>query len=442
MNNHTFTILLQDYFDIRQPYNMSFNFRIIQDNNGKIITEILQQPNYSIIQDTSDLATERKMGNNGYYYIDNNMLPMNLEEAKYQLADWCNRTAYAIYHKQPRTLIENVDNDSSINNMTDFDEIDDDFDADVLTNINIDPELLFEKLSEQIHGQGIALQSISSHISQHIGKKNPQRPAVVFAVGPSGVGKTKTAICLADILNSLITSEQKYHCLRLDMSEYQEAHRISQLAGSPQGYVGHGESSELITALRNNPNTIVVFDEIEKAHPNILKFLMNAMDAGRLSSASAENGEYQIDCRKAIFIFTSNLDASGVLEEIKSDNIESDAIAQDQIARKRFVSAGVPKELIGRMGTVVVYQPIAKKYRANVVLSTIKEIGNEFGVTINYVEPAIVNDILKHKSSGDFGARMERIHIENMLGSALLTASHKNFQTVKILDNPIRCETV
>lgn len=440
MTNNILNTLLKDYFDIGQPYNMSFGFRIIQNDDGKIITEILEQPNYATAQDTSDLATERILGGNGYYCISNDMTPANLEEAKSQLADWCSRTAYAIYHNLPRTLIKNGDSNVSIDNMTDLDAIDD-FESEVSSSIHIDPELLFEKLNEQIHGQEVALQSISNQISQHIGKKNPQRPAVIFAVGPSGVGKTKTAICLADVLNSFITSEQRYHCLRLDMSEYQEAHRISQLAGSPQGYVGHGESSELITALRNNPNTIVVFDEIEKANPNILKFLMNTMDAGRLSSASAENGEYQIDCKKAIFIFTSNLDASGVLEEIKSNNIESDAIAQDQIARKRFVLAGVPKELIGRMGAVVVYQPIAKKYRANVVLSTIKEIGNEFGVSVNYVEPTIVTSILKHKSSGDFGARMERIRIENMLGSALLTASHKNFQEVKILDNPIRCET-
>lgn len=434
-------ILLKDYFDIGHPYNMSFGFRIIQDDNGSIVTEILEQPNYVIGQDTSDIATERALGSSGCYYIRNDMMPTNLEEAKSQLVNWCIRTAYAIYHKLPRTLIKNDNHASSIDSMTNFDEIDD-FDLDELSNANIDPNLLFEKLNEQIHGQEVALRSISNHISQHIGKKNPQRPAVIFAVGPSGVGKTKTAICLVDILNSLIISEQKYHCLRLDMSEYQEAHRISQLAGSPQGYIGHGESSELITILRNSPNTIVVFDEIEKANPNILKFLMNTMDAGRLSSASAENGEYQIDCRKAIFIFTSNLDASGVLEEIKRNNIESNAIAQDQVARKRFVSAGIPKELIGRMGLVVVYQPIARKYRANVVLSTIKEIGNEFGVTINYVEPTIVASILKHKSSGDFGARMERIRIENMLGSALLTASQKNFQVVKIFDNPVRCEAV
>src|SRR5205807_2293117 len=104
---------------------------------------------------------------------------------------------------------------------------------------------------------------------------------VVFAVGPSGVGKTRTAEAMAQVLREVDEDNEAYQFLRLDMTEYQEAHRVSQLIGAPQGYIGHGEGSQLIDALRANRRTIVLFDEIEKAHPAILRVLMNAMDAGR-----------------------------------------------------------------------------------------------------------------------------------------------------------------
>ena len=106
-------------------------------------------------------------------------------------------------------------------------------------------------------------------------------------------GKTKTVEVLAEILSEL-HSDGEYQYLRLDMSEYQEAHRVSQLIGAPQGYVGHGESSQLLDALRSSSKTIVLFDEIEKAHPAILKVLMNAMDAGRLSSASGTGADTKL----------------------------------------------------------------------------------------------------------------------------------------------------
>ena len=108
----------------------------------------------------------------------------------------------------------------------------------------------------------------------------------MFAVGPSGVGKTRAAEALAQALNGLLEAGAGYQFLRLDMAEYQESHRVSQLLGAPQGYVGHGEGSQLLDTLAANPRTIVLFDEIEKAHPSILRVLMNAMDAGRLSSSS------------------------------------------------------------------------------------------------------------------------------------------------------------
>ncbi|MDQ3181832.1 MAG: AAA family ATPase [Acidobacteriota bacterium] len=159
---------------------------------------------------------------------------------------------------------------------------------------------------------------LSSRVSRHLARSNPRRPTTVFAVGPTGVGKTQTAETLARSLSRLMPNRQNFHFLRLDMSEYQERHRVSQLLGAPQGYIGYGEGAQLLDALAMYPRCVVLFDEIEKAHPDILRTLMNAMDAGRISSPHQNNGNRQIDCRKAIFCFTSNLESSGILQELKA----------------------------------------------------------------------------------------------------------------------------
>lgn len=157
---------------------------------------------------------------------------------------------------------------------------------------------LFDGLGKYVKGQVVAMQTLSQVIVRHCARKSPSRPAVLFAIGPSGVGKTRSLI---KVITDLSSDNTGYQFLRIDMSEYQEAHRVSQLIEAPQGYVGHGEGSQLTDALRSNPRTLILFDEIEKAHPSIMRVLMNAMDAGRLSTASRSGSGHEIDCRYAIF---------------------------------------------------------------------------------------------------------------------------------------------
>ena len=182
----------------------------------------------------------------------------------------------------------------------------------------LDEEVLFQQLHKRILGQDDALKGLAAVMVRHLARQRPARPAVIFAVGPSGVGKTRTAEVMAQVLREFDDENNGYQFLRLDMTEYQEAHRVSQLIGAPQGYIGHGDGSQLADSLRANPRTIVLFDEIEKAHSAILRVLMNAMDAGRLSTAARSADGREIDCRHAVFMFTSNMDAKSILDELQS----------------------------------------------------------------------------------------------------------------------------
>lgn len=433
-----FTFLDEDSYEI-YDYQMDFQFKWFQEDNHNVYSYIIEQPPYDENQNQSEQATERKFCPNlGLYYIHNHIQPKSLDEAKQQVADWCKRTAYAIFHKKQSTLLPT--HSTTNNSITDFDFIEQKREKTEEKNIILGKNELLTGLKQHIFGQDTALEGVAKVVSRHISRVDPKKPATIFSVGSSGVGKTKTANVLPEVISSLIDVE--YHFLRLDMSEYQEQHRISQLVGAPQGYVGYGETSELVSTLRNNPRCIVLFDEIEKAHPAILKLLMNTIDAGRLSCATANNSEYQIDCSQAIFIFTSNLDAQNILNDIMETNKECDLIEQDFIARKRCVDAGIAPEIVGRMGIFVVYKPIDDASRAHIVVSSMQEIAEEFGLELKHIDPNIVLDILHHQSSNHFGARLDKMLIEDMISDALIEAKSQNYQKVKLVNNPIRCENL
>ncbi|MFH0957972.1 MAG: AAA family ATPase, partial [Pseudomonadota bacterium] len=224
-------------------------------------------------------------------------------------------------------------------------------------SLYLDETTLFDRLREKVLGQDSALRALTSVIVRHCARRLPARPAVVFAVGPSGVGKTRSIEVLAEVLRDINQENQGYQFLRLDMSEYQEAHRVSQLLGAPPGYIGHGHGSQLIDALRANPETIVLFDEIEKAHPAILRTLMNAMDAGRLSSASRAEGEHEVNCKRSVFTFTSNVDANSIIDELETRNAFGNSMVEDDVCRRRLHASGIPAEIVGRIGRFLVYRP-------------------------------------------------------------------------------------
>jgi AAA domain (Cdc48 subfamily) len=327
---------------------------------------------------------------------------------------------------------------SSLSQLTDFGEV-----GELLRTPRsvhqVSKEALFEELSKDIRGQDDALKRLSRRVVHHIARRNPRRPATFFSIGPTGVGKTKTAESLALALKKLADTEHSFGYLRLDMSEYQEGHRVSQLLGAPQGYIGYGDGAQLIDALSLNPRTVVLFDEIEKAHPNILKSLMNAMDAGRLSSPAKASGAREVDCRSAIFVFTSNIEASKILSDLETHADASDSVLDD-ICRRQLRSTGVAPEIISRIGSFLVFRNLTPETRMEILALAVVRIAEEYGVKVKRIASETLAALLDQVRGGSFGSRPDEYLIDDFLGSAFAEAASRPNTEVEIAGvMPFRC---
>lgn len=323
-------------------------------------------------------------------------------------------------------------------------------DVDALTNMNtvneqlatanlprhVNRAALASYLKARIFGQDPAIDSVSTAIAAHTSRRTHRRPATLFLVGPTGVGKTQTALLLVEALKE---NGCEFGFLRLDMCEYQEAHRVSQLIGSPQGYLGYGDGAQLVKHLAENPRSIVVFDEIEKAHSDVFRTLMNAMASGRLSSAASIQGRHEIDCRLAVFVFTSNLGAAALLAKLAAltDTNESDAI--DQACRTHLQEEGIPPEMIGRIGTFAVYCPLDPTHRARALVQAVARIAGDYGLEVVSVAPEAVVELLQ-RTNGRFGARPDEYVIERTLGEGFSTAAAEGARQIAIRHAPVRAE--
>ena len=177
---------------------------------------------------------------------------------------------------------------------------------------------LAAKLEERVIGQSHALEAIGQRIrTSRANLTDPRRPIGVFLlVGPSGVGKTETALALADTLYG-----GERNLITINMSEYQEAHTVSGLKGSPPGYVGYGEGGVLTEAVRRRPYSVVLLDEVEKAHPDVLELFFQVFDKGTL-----EDGEgREIDFKNTVILLTSNVGTDTILRLCKDPDTLPDA---------------------------------------------------------------------------------------------------------------------
>ena len=187
---------------------------------------------------------------------------------------------------------------------------------------------------------------------------------------------------------------------------------------------------------------IVLFDEIEKAHPAILRMLMNAMDAGRLSAAARSSTGREIDCRHAVFLFTSNLDAQEILEELESRNSFGNRAVEDEVCRRRLHAAGIAPEIVGRIGRFLVYRPLEPNTRAHIVALAIAEVAEEYGVEVAYVEPTVIIDLMQKVRSQNFGVRPERFLIDDCLGGAFARAAEQRTPNpVDVVGPPYGCKS-
>jgi type VI secretion system protein VasG len=268
---------------------------------------------------------------------------------------------------------------------------------------------LGEKLRQRVIGQDQALEAIASRIKTSRARlENPQRPiAVMFLVGPSGVGKTETAIALAETLyggeQSLIT---------INMSEFQEAHTVSTLKGSPPGYVGYGEGGVLTEAVRRRPYSIVLLDEVEKAHRDVHEIFFQVFDKGQMEDAE---GRF-IDFKNTIILLTSNVGSELIMDLCKDARLMPDAEAVVKALRKPLLKT-FPAALLGRL-VVVPYYPITDEVLRLIIRLQLDRIGRR--VRENHGIPFIYGDevvalIAARCTEVESGARMVDAILTNTL---------------------------
>jgi ATP-dependent Clp protease ATP-binding subunit ClpC len=218
-----------------------------------------------------------------------------------------------------------------------------------------------EDLRKHIIGQDEAIQAISKAVRRaRAGLKDPRRPIGSFMfLGPTGVGKTELTKALARFM---FGSEEAL--IQLDMSEFMERHTVSRLVGAPPGYVGYEEAGQLTEALRRRPYSIVVFDEVEKAHPEAHNMLLQIMEEGHLSDARGR----KVDFRNAIIVMTSNVGADMIKRQtslgfaLKRDEVTEERLAYEEMRKKLMDSLRrvFRPEFINRLDSVIVFRSLGK----------------------------------------------------------------------------------
>ncbi|MHA3982678.1 type VI secretion system ATPase TssH [Acinetobacter venetianus] len=271
---------------------------------------------------------------------------------------------------------------------------------------------LEDKLAERVMGQDYALSQLVQGIKTSKAKlEDPNKPQGVFLlVGPSGVGKTETALALA---NELYGGEQ--HLITINMSEYQEAHTVSSLKGAPPGYVGYGQGGVLTEAVRRNPYSVVLLDEIEKAHSDVQELFYQVFDKGML-----EDGEGRIiDFKNTTILLTSNTGSSAIMQACLNQPVEDWPNAEDLIEHlKPSLYKQFKPAFIGRM-RVVPYFPLHDDLLVRIIKhklgKIIQRIENQYATAVEYSDD-LVELLLSRCTEVDSGAR----NVDNILNSSVL----------------------
>ncbi len=275
---------------------------------------------------------------------------------------------------------------------------------------------LKDNLNKRVKGQDEALTLVSEAIIRaRSGIKDPNRPIGSFIfLGPTGVGKTEVARSLAYEL-----FDDERHMVRIDMSEYMEAHSVSRLVGAPPGYVGYDEGGQLTEAVRRNPYSIVLFDEIEKAHKDVFNILLQILDDGRITDSQGRT----VDFKNTIIIMTSNLGSQYILEN--TDNAQ-------ELVKKELRNTFKP-EFINRIDEIVIFNSLNKDVVYSILEKIIKDIENRLKdkhIKINLSDEA-QKFIIESSYDERYGARP----IKRFVSRNLETLIAKNIITDKIKFN-------
>ena len=292
-------------------------------------------------------------------------------------------------------------------------------------------------LHERVVGQEEAVSAVSRAIRRgRVGIKDPKRPIGSFIfLGPTGVGKTELCKALAQAMFG-----DENAMLRLDMSEYMEKHTVSRLVGSPPGYVGYDEGGQLTEAVRRKPYSVVLFDEIEKAHPDVFNMLLQILEDGRLTDSQGRT----VDFKNTIIIMTSNVGARRITEQRQAAlGFANGDNSMDNVSVREMVMSELKQvfrpEFLNRVDDIIVFNKLTKpeiEQIARLMLETLKKRLSGLGVTVSFTDKA-VEKIADEGFDDTYGARPLRraivTNIEDKLSERMLDA---DFDSKK----PIVCD--
>jgi ATP-dependent Clp protease ATP-binding subunit ClpB len=268
-----------------------------------------------------------------------------------------------------------------------------------------------QRLRERVIGQDAALTVVANAIRRsRAGLSDPRRPIGSFIfLGPTGVGKTETARALAEFL-----FDDEQAMVRIDMSEYMEKHAVSRLIGAPPGYVGYDEGGQLTEAVRRRPYAVILFDETEKAHPDVFNILLQVMDDGRLTDAKGRT----VDFKNTVLIMTSNLGASMLITDaLKSEHdFEMARESVMRVLREHF-----RPEFLNRVDDIVIFRPLGVAQMAKILdlrLAEVSKLLEERQISLELTEPAR-QLILAAGSDAAYGARPLKRALQRMIQDPL-----------------------
>ncbi|MCM1024558.1 MAG: ATP-dependent chaperone ClpB [Prevotella sp.] len=283
-------------------------------------------------------------------------------------------------------------------------------------------------LHKRVIGQDEAVQKVSEAILRsRAGIQDPNRPIGSFLfMGPTGVGKTELAKALAQSL-----FDDEHNIVRIDMTEYMEKHSVSRLIGAPPGYVGYDEGGQLTEAVRRKPYAVVLFDEVEKAHPDVFNVLLQILDDGRVTDSQGRT----VDFKNTIIILTSNLGSDYILDGIDENGVISDE-AREQV--NRVLKGHFRPEFLNRLDEIVFYKPLTKKEIYPIIdlmlgdlRSRLKSKQLDVAVT-----DAAKDYIVKEGYDPVYGARpLKRFiqrKLETMIARKIISDSAEPYSTLKV----------
>lgn len=292
---------------------------------------------------------------------------------------------------------------------------------------------LEEELHKRVVGQNDAVAAVSNAIRRsRAGLQDSNRPIGSFIfIGTTGVGKTELARALADFL-----FDDEHAMIRIDMSEYMEKFSVSRLIGAPPGYVGYDEGGQLTEAVRRKPYSVVLLDEIEKAHPDIFNVLLQVLDDGRLT----DNQGRTVDFKNTIIIMTSNLGSHLIqekLSEITENNFE-DILGKLRVTLAELLRQTIRPEFLNRIDEIVLFKPLLKSEIKNIIDIQLHKVGKmlaEKGLSLA-IEDEVKDFIIQHGYDVTFGARPLKRTIQkylvNPLAAELLMNKFESGDTIYV----------